>query len=114
MQTLARRKKNNVVLVGESGVGKTAIAEGLAYLINEGNVPELIQGHIVYSLDLSALLAGTKFRGDFEERLKEVLDILEKRDDAILFIDEIHMIMGAGNSGSGGRCQYVKTCTTKK
>ena len=101
VQTLARRKKNNVVLVGESGVGKTAIAEGLAYLINEGNVPELIQGHIVYSLDLSALLAGTKFRGDFEERLKEVLDILEKRDDAILFIDEIHMIMGAGNSGSG-------------
>ena len=101
VQTLARRKKNNVVLVGDSGVGKTAIAEGLAYLINEGSVPDLIQGHIVYSLDLSALLAGTKFRGDFEDRLKEVLDVLEKRDDAILFIDEIHMIMGAGNSGSG-------------
>jgi len=100
-QTIARRKKNNVVLVGESGVGKTAIAEGLAYLINEDSVPDIIKNHTVYSLDIGALLAGTKFRGDFEERLKEVLDILESRDNTILFIDEIHMIMGAGNAGQG-------------
>ena len=100
-QTIARRKKNNVVLVGESGVGKTAIAEGLAYLINEDSVPDIIKDHTVYSLDIGALLAGTKFRGDFEERLKEVLDILESRDNTILFIDEIHMIMGAGNAGQG-------------
>tara|TARA_B110000503_G_scaffold134014_1_gene212391 strand:+ start:1112 stop:3343 length:2232 start_codon:yes stop_codon:yes gene_type:complete len=101
IQTIARRKKNNVILVGESGVGKTAIAEGLAYLITEGRVPEIIEDHTVYSLDIGALLAGTKFRGDFEERIKEVLDILESRDDAILFIDEIHMIMGAGSAGQG-------------
>jgi len=100
-QTIARRKKNNVILVGESGVGKTAIAEGLAYLINEDSVPDIIKDHTVYSLDIGALLAGTKFRGDFEERLKEVLDILESRDNTILFIDEIHMIMGAGNAGQG-------------
>jgi len=101
VQTISRRKKNNVVLVGESGVGKTAIAEGLAYLINEDRVPDIIKGHTIYSLDIGALLAGTKFRGDFEERLKEVLDILEEKDDTILFIDEIHMIMGAGNAGQG-------------
>lgn len=101
VQTIARRKKNNVILVGESGVGKTAIAEGLAHLINEDRVPDVIAGNTIYSLDIGALLAGTKFRGDFEERLKEVLDVLENRDDAILFIDEIHMIMGAGNAGQG-------------
>jgi len=101
VQTIARRKKNNVILVGESGVGKTAIVEGLAHLINEDSVPDVIKDNIVYSLDIGALLAGTKFRGDFEERLKEVLDVLERRDDAILFIDEIHMIMGAGNAGQG-------------
>jgi|TARA_B110000858_G_scaffold44672_2_gene51172 ATP-dependent Clp protease ATP-binding subunit ClpA len=101
VQTLARRKKNNVILVGESGVGKTAIAEGLAHLINDESVPDVIAGNTIYSLDIGALLAGTKFRGDFEERLKEVLDVLERRDDAILFIDEIHMIMGAGNAGQG-------------
>ena len=102
VQTVARRKKNNVILVGESGVGKTAIAEGLACLINEDRVPEVISHNTIYSLDIGALLAGTKFRGDFEERLKEVLDALESRSDAILFIDEIHMIMGAGSAGSGG------------
>jgi len=102
VQTIARRKKNNVILVGESGVGKTAIAEGLACLINEDRVPEVIAHNTIYSLDIGALLAGTKFRGDFEERLKEVLDALETRGDAILFIDEIHMIMGAGSAGSGG------------
>lgn len=101
VQTIARRKKNNVILVGESGVGKTAIAEGLAHLINEERVPDVIKDFTIYSLDIGALLAGTKFRGDFEERLKEVLDILESREDAILFIDEIHMIMGAGNAGQG-------------
>jgi len=100
-QTIARRKKNNVILVGESGVGKTAIAEGLAHLINEDNVPDIIKEHTVYSLDIGALLAGTKFRGDFEERLKEVLEILEAKEKTILFIDEIHMIMGAGNAGQG-------------
>ena len=101
VQTIARRKKNNVILVGDSGVGKTAIAEGLAHLINEDRVPDVIKNHTIYSLDMGALLAGTKFRGDFEERIKEILDILEERDDAILFIDEIHMIMGAGNTGQG-------------
>ena len=101
VQTIARRKKNNVVLVGESGVGKTAIAEGLADLINEDRVPDIIKEHTVYSLDIGSLLAGTKFRGDFEERLKEVLEILETREKTILFIDEIHMIMGAGNAGQG-------------
>ena len=101
VQTVARRKKNNVILVGESGVGKTAIAEGLAYLINEGRVPEIIENNTIYSLDIGALLAGTKFRGDFEERIKEVLEILEDRPKTILFIDEIHMIMGAGNAGQG-------------
>ena len=101
VQTIARRKKNNVILVGESGVGKTAIAEGLAHLINEDRVPEVIKDNTIYSLDIGALLAGTKFRGDFEERLKDVLNILEKREDAILFIDEIHMIMGAGSAGQG-------------
>jgi ATP-dependent Clp protease ATP-binding subunit ClpA len=101
VQTIARRKKNNVVLVGDSGVGKTAIAEGLAHLINEDRVPDVIKDNTIYSLDIGALLAGTKFRGDFEERLKDVIDILETRDDAILFIDEIHMIMGAGSAGQG-------------
>jgi ATP-dependent Clp protease ATP-binding subunit ClpA len=101
VQTIARRKKNNVILVGEAGVGKTAIAEGLAHLINEDRVPDVIKDNTIYSLDIGALLAGTKFRGDFEERIKEVLNVLEKRDDAILFIDEIHMIMGAGNAGQG-------------
>ena len=101
VQTIARRKKNNVILVGESGVGKTAIAEGLAHLINEDNVPDIIKEHTIYALDIGGLLAGTKFRGDFEERLKEVLEILETKEKTILFIDEIHMIMGAGNAGQG-------------
>ena len=101
VQTIARRKKNNVILVGESGVGKTAIAEGLAHLINEESVPDIIKENTIYSLDIGALLAGTKFRGDFEERLKEVLEILETKEKTILFIDEIHMIMGAGNAGQG-------------
>ena len=101
VQTIARRKKNNVIMVGDPGVGKTAIVEGLARLIIDNNVPEIIKENIVYNLDIGALLAGTKYRGEFEERLKAVLDELEDRDDAILFIDEIHMIMGAGSGGGG-------------
>ena len=101
VQTLARRKKNNVIMVGDPGVGKTAIVEGLAKLIIENKVPEIIKDNIVYNLDIGSLLAGTKYRGDFEERLKAVLDELVDRDDAILFIDEIHMIMGAGSGGNG-------------
>lgn len=98
---LARRKKNNCVLVGEPGTGKTAIAEGLAKKIVEGEVPTLLRNKVVYSLDIGGLLAGTKYRGDFEERFKGVLETLEADPDAILFIDEIHMIMGAGSVGSG-------------
>lgn len=102
IQTLVRRKKNNVILVGEAGVGKTAIAEGLAKRIVDGEVPEAIEGYTIYSLQISALMAGTKYRGDFEERMQELMNILEKKDKSILFIDEIHMIMGAGSTGSGG------------
>ena len=98
---LARRKKNNCVMVGEPGTGKTAIAEGLAKKIVEGDVPNAIKDKVVYSLDLGHMLAGTKYRGDFEERIKGVLNCLEADPNAILFIDEIHMIMGAGAAGSG-------------
>ena len=100
-QILVRRRKNNPLLVGESGVGKTAIAEGLAKMIVEGEVPEPLEGSVVYSLDLGALLAGTKYRGDFEKRFKGLLGELEKQKKAILFIDEIHTIIGAG-AASGG------------
>lgn len=100
-QILARRRKNNPLLVGESGVGKTAIAEGLAKLIVDGDVPEILQGSVVYSLDLGSLLAGTKYRGDFEKRLKGLLAEIQTRERAILFIDEIHTIIGAG-AASGG------------
>jgi len=99
VQTLARRKKNNVVLVGDPGVGKTAIAEGLAKRIVEDDVPETVQGKTIYSLDVGILLAGSKYRGDFEERMKDVLQELESEPNSILFIDEIHMIMGAGSGG---------------
>ncbi|MEC8308368.1 MAG: ATP-dependent Clp protease ATP-binding subunit ClpA [Pseudomonadota bacterium] len=101
IQTLSRRRKNNPLLVGEAGVGKTAIAEGLAYRIEEGQVPEVIADAVVYSLDLGSLLAGTKYRGDFEKRLKALLGELENEKHAILFIDEIHTIIGAG-AASGG------------
>ncbi len=101
VQILSRRRKNNPLLVGEAGVGKTAIAEGLAKKIVEGEVPDIIADAEVYSLDLGALLAGTKYRGDFEKRFKTLLAELKKRDHAILFIDEIHTIIGAG-SASGG------------
>ena len=100
-QILARRRKNNPLLVGEAGVGKTAIAEGLAKRIVDNLVPDLLADSVVYSLDLGALLAGTKYRGDFEKRLKALLSELRKRPKAILFIDEIHTIIGAG-AASGG------------
>ena len=97
---LARRKKNNPLLIGEPGTGKTAIAEGLALKIVEGQVPNALKEKTVFSLDIGALLAGTRYRGDFEERIKIVLDNLEANKNVILFIDEIHMIMGAGSAGS--------------
>ena len=100
-QILARRNKNNPLLVGDSGVGKTAIAEGLAKLITEGRVPDLLKNCIIYCLDLGALLAGTKYRGDFEKRLKVVLSELSKQEKAVLFIDEIHTIIGAGATSGG-------------
>jgi ATP-dependent Clp protease ATP-binding subunit ClpA len=101
IQILCRRRKNNPLYVGEAGVGKTAIAEGLAKMIVDGDVPEILESGIIYSLDMGALLAGTKYRGDFEKRLKGLLSELDKKEGAILFIDEIHTIIGAG-AASGG------------
>ena len=101
IQTLCRRRKNNPLLVGEAGVGKTAIAEGLAKRIIEENVPEILKSSVIYSLDMGALVAGTKYRGDFEKRLKALVNQLKNEPDSILFIDEIHTIIGAG-SASGG------------
>jgi ATP-dependent Clp protease ATP-binding subunit ClpA len=101
IQILCRRRKNNPLLVGEAGVGKTAIAEGLAWRITQGDVPEILSEAIVYSLDMGALLAGTKYRGDFEQRLKGVLKSLKDKPHAVLFIDEIHTLIGAG-AASGG------------
>ncbi len=101
IQILCRRRKNNPLLVGEAGVGKTAIAEGLAWRIVQEDVPEILQNAVVYSLDMGALLAGTKYRGDFEQRLKAVLKQIKDTPNGILFIDEIHTIIGAG-SASGG------------
>ncbi len=101
IQILCRRRKNNPLLVGEAGVGKTAIAEGLAWRITQNDVPEILAESVVYSLDMGALLAGTKYRGDFEQRLKGVLKSLKDKPNAILFIDEIHTLIGAG-AASGG------------
>lgn len=101
IQVLCRRRKNNPLLVGDAGVGKTAIAEGLAYQIEQGKVPAVMANAQVYSLDMGSLLAGTKYRGDFEKRLKELLKDIEKHPDAILFIDEIHTIIGAGSTSGG-------------
>lgn len=98
IEILARRKKNNVIYVGEPGTGKTALAEGLALKIINKEVPKALHDKVVYSLDIGALLAGTKFRGDFEERLKGVLDQIKKQGNVIMFIDEIHMILGAGST----------------
>ncbi|MDA1343609.1 MAG: ATP-dependent Clp protease ATP-binding subunit ClpA [Proteobacteria bacterium] len=101
IQVLCRRRKNNPLFVGEAGVGKTAIAEGLAKRIVEENVPEILMDNVIYSLDLGALVAGTKYRGDFEKRLKALINQLKSRPEAILFIDEIHTIIGAGSSSGG-------------
>ncbi|WP_439142115.1 ATP-dependent Clp protease ATP-binding subunit ClpA [Pseudooctadecabacter sp.] len=101
VQVLCRRRKNNPLLVGDPGVGKTAIAEGLAKKIVEHEVPEVLSGTTIYSLDMGALLAGTRYRGDFEERLKAVMTEMEDHDDAVLFIDEIHTVIGAGATSGG-------------
>jgi ATP-dependent Clp protease ATP-binding subunit ClpA len=101
VQILCRRSKNNPLYVGDPGVGKTAIAEGLARKIIEGDVPEVLKPAVIYSLDMGALLAGTRYRGDFEERLKSVVSELEKLPHAILFIDEIHTVIGAGATSGG-------------
>jgi ATP-dependent Clp protease ATP-binding subunit ClpA len=101
IQILCRRRKNNPLLVGDAGVGKTAIAEGLALKIVEEEVPDVLLDSVIYSLDLGALVAGTKYRGDFEKRLKAVLAQLKKEEDAILFIDEIHTVIGAGTASGG-------------
>ena len=112
---LARRTKANAILIGDPGVGKTAIAEGLAKKIFEGSVPKFIQDHTVYSLDISALLAGSKYRGDFEERLKAVISGLEKKGKCVLFIDEAHMMNGAGaaNGGSNDMANMLKSTLGK-
>ena len=102
MQTLTRRTKNNPVLIGEVGVGKTAIAEGLAQRIWNGDVPDTLKGRRVLALDMGALVAGSKFRGEFEERLKAVMDEVKRaRGEVILFIDEIHTVVGAGAPEGG-------------
>ncbi len=101
IQILCRRSKNNPLYVGDPGVGKTAIAEGLARKIVEGEVPEVLENAVIYSLDMGALLAGTRYRGDFEERLKQVVTELEKMPEAVLFIDEIHTVIGAGATSGG-------------
>src|SRR3546814_10272917 len=101
VQILCRRSKNNPLYVGDPGVGKTAIAEGLARKIIEGDVPEVLSEAVIYSLDMGALLAGTRYRGDFEERLKAVVNELEKMPHAVLFIDEIHTVIGAGATSGG-------------
>nr|WP_320191719.1 ATP-dependent Clp protease ATP-binding subunit ClpA [uncultured Desulfobacter sp.] len=101
MQVLCRRRKNNPILVGDPGVGKTAIAEGLALKINDKTVPDLLENCELYSLDMGSLLAGTKYRGDFEQRLKDVISALEEKENALLVIDEIHTVVGAGATTSG-------------
>ena len=114
-QILARRKKRNAILVGEPGVGKTHIVEGLARRIIEDKVPHTIKDCIIYSLDMGSLMAGTKYRGDFEERIKQVIDILEKRTNAILFIDEIHTVVGAGagSNSSMDMANLIKPALTR-
>ena len=99
---LGRKIKNNVIMIGDPGVGKTAVAEGLAHMIVNNKVPDVIKDHVIYSVDVGSLIAGSKYRGDFEERLKVLLGVLEKNNKAIMFIDEAHMMHGAGAGGQGG------------
>ena len=99
---LGRKIKNNVIMIGDPGVGKTAIAEGLAHMIVDNKVPDVLKDHTIYSVDVGSLIAGSKYRGDFEERLKVLLSVLEKSDKSIMFIDEAHMMHGAGAGGQGG------------
>ena len=114
IQILSRRTKNNPVLIGEPGVGKTAVAEGLALKINEGNVPELLKGKRLVSLDLTGMIAGAKYRGDFEERIKSVIDEVKKDGNIILFIDELHTIVGAGSAeGSADAANILKPSLAK-
>jgi ATP-dependent Clp protease ATP-binding subunit ClpA len=101
VQVLCRRRKNNPLLVGDPGVGKTAIAEGIAWKIEQGDIPAPMKNAVIYSLDMGSLLAGTKFRGDFEQRLKGVIKAIRKKPNAILFIDEIHTVIGAGQVSGG-------------
>ena len=101
IQVLCRRQKNNPLLVGDPGVGKTAIAEGLARKIIQGEVPEVLEDATVFALDMGTLLAGTRYRGDFEERLKQVMKEIEAHPNAIMFIDEIHTVIGAGATSGG-------------
>lgn len=101
IQILSRRTKNNPILIGEPGVGKSAVVEGLAQAIVKGNVPELLADKIVFSLDIASMLAGARYRGDFEERLKNTIDTVKQNGNIILFIDEIHNIVGAGSTGEG-------------
>ena len=109
MVVLSRRTKNNPVLIGEPGVGKTAVVEGLAQKINAGDVPETLKDKQVYSLDLGSMVAGSRYRGDFEERLKKVLKEIKTRGDIVLFIDEIHTIVGAGSAdGALGASDMLK------
>ena len=98
VQILGRRRKNNPVLVGEPGVGKTAIVEGLAMMIRDGRVPRVLKDKIIYTLELTTIIAGTKYRGQFEERMKAIIDELKGRDDIIVFIDELHNLVGVGSS----------------
>ena len=114
IQILGRRRKNNPVLVGEPGVGKTAIIEGLATRIAEGNVPVTLQGKIIYTLELSTIVAGTKYRGQFEERMKAIVDELIENPHVIIFIDELHTIMGAGGStGSLDASNIIKPALSR-
>ena len=114
MVVLSRRTKNNPVLIGEPGVGKTAVVEGLAQKIQAGDVPETLKGKQVYSLDLGSMVAGSRYRGDFEERLKKVLKEIKTRGDIVLFIDEIHTIVGAGSAdGAWARLTCSSPCCSR-